>query len=101
MTAYKLRFHPQFVHELDVSIAYYEGHSKTAARKFRSATKKQLNIIKKNPYAMSIRYDDVRFIHIEKFPYSIHYSIDVINNCVLVYRILCDYRDPEVFWKIP
>ena len=98
MATHKLRFDPQFARGLGTALAYYEDQSKKAAAKFKSATRKQLTLIKKNPHSRSVRYDDVRFACIEKFPYSIHYSIDAENNFVLVHRILCDYQDPDTNW---
>ena len=86
---------------LELALVYYNGQSTTTANKFKIAINKQLKLIKKNPYARSIRYDNVRFARIEKFPYAIHYSIDKLNDCVLVYKILCDYRDPDVVWIKP
>jgi mRNA-degrading endonuclease RelE of RelBE toxin-antitoxin system len=99
MAGYKLRFHPRFVHELEAAISYYDDQSKKVGANFKSATNKQLKLIKKAPHSRSVRYDDVRFARIEKYPYAIHYSIDARNNCVLVYNILCDHRDPDVTWR--
>jgi len=99
MALYHLRFHPHFVNELENAIAYYNAKSKTAGLRFRVATKKQLNLIKKNPGYRSVRYDDIRFARIEKFPYAIHYSIDAANKCVLVHSLSCDYQNPDVHWK--
>ena len=99
MAPYKLRFHPQFVQGLENAIAYYASQSKNAAVKFKAATKKQLNLIKKNPYSKAVRYDDVRFACFVKFPYSIHFSIDLNDHCVLVHRILCDYQDSDTNWE--
>ena len=98
MTAHRLRFHPQFVTGLEAAITYYDGESKIIGAKFKAAAKRQLGLVKKNPYSKSVRYDDVRFARIVKFPYAIHYSIDVTNNIVLVHRILCDYQDPATNW---
>jgi mRNA-degrading endonuclease RelE of RelBE toxin-antitoxin system len=100
MAGYKLRFHPQFVNDLEGAIAWYDSKSKVASRKFKAAVKKQLKLIKKSPQLKTIRYDDVRFARVEKFPYSIHYSIDTPDNCVQVYRILSDQRDPHTNWEI-
>ena len=99
MALYYLRFHPGFIDELENAITYYNEQSKTIAAKFRGAVKKQLNLIKKNPLSRSVRYDDIRFARIDKFPYAIHYSIDIANNCVLAHSLICDYQNPNVHWK--
>jgi hypothetical protein len=94
-----LKFHPRFFDELEIAIAYYNELSKSTGLRFRSATKKQLGLLKKNPHTRSVRYDDIRFARIEKFPYAIHYSIDLANNRVLVHSLLCDFQNPDMHWQ--
>ncbi len=98
MAAFKLRFHPKFVIDLGSAIAWYDEISKVTCAKFKLATNRQLKLIRKNPHSRSVRYDQIRFARIPKFPYAIHYSIDDKNNCVLVYRLLSDFRDPSANW---
>ncbi len=99
MAVYLLRFHPGFVEELESAIAYYNNQSGSAAKRFKMATKKQLNILKKTPKLRTTRYDDIRFARIDKFPYAIHYSIDITQNCVLVHGLINDYQNPETYWR--
>jgi mRNA-degrading endonuclease RelE of RelBE toxin-antitoxin system len=89
---YKLRFHPQFVTGLENSISFYCDRSKKTGARFKAGVRKQLNLIKSNPFIKSVRYDNVRFARIEGFPYAIHYTINEVNRLVLVHRILCDYQ---------
>ncbi len=67
--------------------------------RFRASVKKQLTALKINPHTRTIRYDDIRFARIEKFPYAIHYSIDAGNKIVLVHSLLSDYQNPDTNWK--
>ena len=99
MRSFHLKFHPGFVHELETAIKYYNEQSGNLGKRFRSATQKQLTLLKKNPHTRSVRYDDIRFARIEKFPYAVHYSIDSTNNCVLVHSLLCDYQNPDIHWR--
>ena len=99
MAVYKLRFHPDFVGELELAIEYYNQQSKALGRRFKSAVKKQLVLTTQNPQARSIRYDNIRFARIERFPYAIHYSIDAAGVSVLVHSLLSDLQDPEANWK--
>lgn len=98
MPLLKLKFHPRFIDELESAITYYNGKSRIVGQKFKSATQKQLNVLKKAPRSKTIRYDDIRFARIEKYPYAIHYSIDTTENSVLVHSLLCDFQDPETHW---
>jgi hypothetical protein len=99
MAVYPLKFHPGFVHELEMAISYYDEHSANAGKRFRLAVKKQLNLIKKAPQLKTIRYDDVRFARLEGFPYAIHYSIDAPDHQVLVHTLVSDHQNPEVYWQ--
>ena len=98
MSSFQTKVHPHFVVDLEEAINYYRGQSKVACAKFRSEIKRQLNQIKANPYTRSVRYDDIRFARIEKFPYTIHYSIDIFGNTVLVHSLICDHQDPDSNW---
>ena len=99
MPLYRLRFHPAFIDELQTAISYYEEQSKTVGKRFRSATKKQLYLIKKTPLIKSICYDDIRFARINGFPYAIHYSIDTPGHQVLVHTIVSDHQNPDEYWR--
>ena len=73
MALYRIRFHPRFINDLETAIAYYNEQSRKTGVQFKLSIKKQLIRIKANPYTRSVRYDDIRFARIEKFPYAIHY----------------------------
>jgi mRNA-degrading endonuclease RelE of RelBE toxin-antitoxin system len=98
MSLYRLKFHPDFVNELDAAINYYSEKSATIVKRFKQATKQQLTLLRKSPFTYSERYDDIRFARIAKFPYAIHYSIDPENKEVLVHAFLCDYQNPDAHW---
>lgn len=92
MALYSLKFHPDFVDELAYAIDYYNKQAPNLGKRFRYAVKKQLILLKKSPLIKSIRYDDIRLARIEKFPYAIHYFMDLTNNWVLVHSLTCDYQ---------
>lgn len=53
----------------------------------------------KNPLSRSIRYDDVRFALLERFPYAAHYTIDKPTHTICIQAVLSDYQNPETHWK--
>ncbi len=97
--AYLLGFHPGFISELEKAILYYSSESGKLAEKFKIATRKQLTGLKRNPHLRAVRYADVRFARIEKFPYAIHYSIDDTRKEVYIYALLSDYQNPDSYHR--
>ncbi len=96
MLRYKLVFTPEAKEDVETSAQYYDSQLKGLGRRFKSEVKRQLLLLKQNPFTRTIRYENVRFALIEKFPYSIHYTID--NNHIVVHAVICDYRNPKEYW---
>ena len=52
---------------------------------------RQIELIRKFPYAFQIRYKNVRVVALENFNFSIHYMID--NDGIMVLRFLNQKQD--------
>lgn len=78
------------------AIGNYESKLPGLGKRFKQEIKRQLVALKHNPHTRSVRYDNVGLAVIEKFPYSIHYSI--MEQQVIVHAIICDYRNPTEYW---
>ncbi|MCD6011518.1 MAG: Plasmid stabilization system protein [Flavipsychrobacter sp.] len=76
-----LIFTPEARADVVSAASYYDGQLKGLGKIFRSEIKRQLLLLKQNPFTRSVRYDNVRFAITRKFPYSIHYTID--NDIIL------------------
>ncbi len=48
------------------------------------------------PTASAIRYDNIRVKPVDTFPYTIHFTIDEINNCIIIFRAFNTWQEP--FW---
>ena len=93
-----IKFHPDFVHELAAIILYYQKLSEDASSKFKLAVEDQLLLIEENPLYRSVRFYNVRFARIEKFPHVIHYSIEDGIEEVLIHRIVSYHQNSETHW---
>jgi len=93
---YQLKFAPDTWDDVKNATEYYNRQQSGLGAKFRKEVSIQISAIKHNPYTRSVRYDNVRLAVIEKFPYSIHYTIN--DKIVVVHAILCDYRNPDAYW---
>ena len=95
-----LKFHPDFADELANAIEYYEEASIEPEYNFRIAVNDQIKLVKENPSARSIRYDDLRFARVERFLYGIHYFIDDGSFQIFILILLSDYQNPDKYWHI-
>ena len=98
MPGYTLRIHPDFITDLKLAILYYSGISVVVSDKFKAKVAEQLKLIRKHASVNSIRYDDIRFGRVPKFPYAIHYYIDDESKTIVIQSLLSDYRNPELYW---
>jgi plasmid stabilization system protein ParE len=97
MPQYRLIFLPEAKQDVTDAANYYNNQLPGLGKLFKNEIKRQLLLLKQNPFTRSIRYDEVRFAVTNKFPYSIHYVIN--NNTVFIKAVLCDHRDPMEHWK--
>lgn len=93
---FQLIFTVEAKNDVKTAASYYDAKLKGLGKRFKTEVKRQLTLLKQNPYTRSTRYDYVRLAVIDKFPYSIHYTID--NMKITVHAVICDYRNPAEYW---
>ncbi len=93
---YKLTITTEAREDVKIVVKYYNSQLTGLGAKFKNDVKKQFELIKRNPYVKSVRYDEVRFAILDNFPYSIHYTLN--GNEIIVYAILSDFRNPSEYW---
>ncbi|MFA6058878.1 MAG: type II toxin-antitoxin system RelE/ParE family toxin [Taibaiella sp.] len=95
---YKLIITPEAVDEIQNAIDYYNEKKKGLGKRFYVDLQKQFSQIARNPLYRSLRYDNIRFAHLDTFPYAAHY--DITNDIIIIQAVLCDYQNPEEEWNI-
>ena len=93
---FQLIFTPEAQVDVKSTASYYDSKLQGLGKKFKNEVKRQLTLLKQNPNTRSVRYENVRLAVIDKFPYSIHYTIH--KKHVIVHAIICDYRNPAEYW---
>lgn len=68
MKKYKIVFTAESVMEIKETVSWYNKQQKGLGQKFKSRLKEELNSIKSNPFAHSVRYDKIRFAFLLFFP---------------------------------
>jgi len=92
---FQLIFTPEAKVDVKNAAVYYNDQLQGLGKRFKNEVKRQLALLKQNPFTRSVRYDNVSLAVIDKFPYSIHYTID--DKQVIIHAIICDYRNPSQY----
>lgn len=96
MPRFTLVFTPESKIDVTEAAEYYDSQLHGLGKRFKAKVRAQLLLLKENPHTRSVRYADVRFALLEKFPYAIHFTIN--GDKVMIHAVLCDYRDPDKYW---
>lgn len=96
---YKLIFASEVEDDLREGIDWYNEKQARLGLFFLKEVKKQLNYIKKNPYAIAIRYDDIRCSKIKTFPYLIHFKVEEDIKIIKVIAVFNASRNPAIWVK--
>ncbi len=99
MKNYKLKVTPEALEEIQEAIEYYNDKRRGLGKAFYLDLQQQFTLIKKNPFSRSVRYDDVRFAMLDRFPYAAHFTVDDTSHAVRILAVLSHYRDPDTHWK--
>ena len=78
------------------SIEWYDKQSVGLGKRFYQAIQKEYKILRQNPY-FQIRYDDVRCLPLDKFPFMLHFVVDEERKQVVIIGIICTHRDPKIW----
>ncbi|MBI2729429.1 MAG: type II toxin-antitoxin system RelE/ParE family toxin [Sphingobacteriales bacterium] len=98
MKKFKLFFTPESIKEIKAAADWYNKQQKGLGKRFKGHFKKEADKIKQNPFARSVRYEDVRFAVIAVFPYAIHYTIDEQSATIIVQALLAFKQDSVENW---
>ena len=92
--AFSVRISREARDDIQQAILWYNGRRKGLGRNFFSAVQSAILVLKINPF-FQIRYDNIRCLPLSKFPYMIHYSVDVAQQVIFIYAVLNTYRDTD------
>jgi hypothetical protein len=92
---YRLAFNPEFYHDLQQAIDWYEEQKPGLGMKFYLSVKEQTLRLKTEPLKFAVRYDEIRCVPLKQFPYLLHYQTDFDNKLVKVEALLHTSRNPD------
>lgn len=100
MPRYKIVYSPESLQEINRIVEWYNDINVELGNRFKKNLLTEIAAIKHNPYTRSIRYDEVRFAVVRKFPYAAHYIIDEVNRLIKIQAVLGFAQDSEINWKM-
>jgi toxin ParE1/3/4 len=92
--AYKLIVSPRAQKEIENAIDYYLLGNTEAPKKFITLLQSTYAILTENPF-FSIRYKKVRALKIKKFPFSLYFEINELNNTVRILACFHNKQNPN------
>jgi plasmid stabilization system protein ParE len=85
--------------DLQNALDWYDLQSTGLEQRFSKEINERLTFISVHPEASPIRAEDFRGAQLKKFPYTIYYDFDDIQNVVYVAAVLHNKRDRNVLQK--
>ena len=94
---FTLELDPRAINDIQEAIDYYDEQLIGLGEKFESHLNKYIKALAKNPF-YQIRYDNVRCLPLDKFPFMIHFTVDEESKAVYIHSIINTSKDPKVYW---
>lgn len=95
--SYILKYEPRFKTDVENAFLYYKGIQISLEKKLKQSIKKAILQIEKNPM-FQIRYQDIRCVEIDDFPYMIHFKVDKQSNTVFILACISTHQNPSTAW---
>jgi hypothetical protein len=94
---FKVIYANEVYDDIQNAVDFYNSRGKGLGTRFFKTVKIQLSKINSNAYGFQVRYQDVRCIPINKFPYTIHYRVVTETNIIMIIALFCNYQNPEIW----
>ena len=94
---FHVEYNPEFFDDLVLSVDWYNEQRSGLGDRFFKNVKKQTAKLSTLALCFAVRYSDIRCMLIEKFPYLVHYRVDVQNKTVKVEALFHTSRDPKIW----
>ena len=92
---YAVKLAPSAIEDLKEATEWYTSRlAEGLAQKFIKQINESFTQLAIVPGKGSVRYNNIRCTLVNKFPYLIHYEINVETESIIVYRIFCTFRKP-------
>ena len=94
---FTVEFNPDFFDDIAQAVDWYNKKQAGLGDRFFNGVKKQTAKLSTSALLFAIKYDDIRCVRIEKFPYLLHYRVIEETKTVKVEALFHTSRDPEIW----
>lgn len=95
---YKALILPKAKQDISDAAIWYESKKSGLGLRFTKAVRSKVSFIRQNPESAAVRYDQIRCVVLDVFPYMIHYTVDGEKKAVLIVAIFHTSLNPKK-WK--
>jgi plasmid stabilization system protein ParE len=97
MKRYKVKIEPDALADIQDITNWYNEAGKELGKRFQNTAVKQINSLNQNPHIYAIRYNEIRCMVVNKFPYLVHFYINDECNTVEVLAVISTDRNPKIW----
>ena len=96
---FAVTYNPEFFNDLVQAVDWYNDRQAGLGKRFFDKVGKQTAKLSTSALHFAVKYDDVRCMRIEKFPYLVHYRVNEQTLTVQVEALLHTSRDPKIWYE--
>lgn len=94
---FKVEYNPDFFNDIAQAVDWYNEKQVGLGDRLLNIVKKQTTKLSTSALHFSMKYDDIRCLAVDKFPYLIHYRVNEQTKTVKVEAIFHTSRDPKIW----
>lgn len=95
---YKAIILPLAKQDIKEAADWYNLKQNRLGKRFTTHIRHKIELLKQEPHATTIRYDEIRTAVLDIFPFMIHYTINDPQKTIIITAVLHTSRNPEI-WK--
>lgn len=94
MAAYQVSYTREAISDIEEAARWYDRQRQGLGSKFLNSLRSGQLMIRKNPFAFALKYDEVRCIPVSRFPFLVHYKIYPGKKKIIVFAVFHTSMDP-------
>lgn len=92
-----VEYNPDFYNDIAQAVDWYNGEQAGLGDRLLKTIKQQTAKLSISALQYAIRYDDIRCLHVDKFPYLVHFRVNEQSKTVRVEALLHTSRNLKVW----
>jgi hypothetical protein len=94
---FKVEYNPDFFNDLSQAVDWLNEKQAGLGDRLFNLVKRQTSGLSTSALQYAIKYDDIRCMLIERFPYLVHYRVNEQTKTVRVEALLHTSRNPDIW----